>query len=308
MLVFLLKRISQVVPVVIGVSILVFSMLHLIPGDPARMMVGIDAPKEVIEQAREELGLNEPLLKQFGIFIGHAITGDLGTSIRTGLPVSEEIANRLPITLTIAVGATLFATVFGMLCGIIAAVKQNKLGDNLIMIVSLASVSTPSYFLGLLLMMIFSVYLGWLPTIGIASPVHYVLPIITLGAQSMGLIARMTRSGMLDVLRQDYIRTARAKGLPNRIIIYMHALKNALIPVVTVVGLRFGGLLAGTVLVESVFAVPGVGRFMVDSVLNRDYPAVQGTVLVLAIIFVLINLLVDIVYRVIDPRITITEG
>ncbi|ANX11650.1 peptide ABC transporter [Fictibacillus arsenicus] len=303
MLSFIIKRLLQIFPVLMGVTILVFSMLHMIPGDPARTMVGIEASQEIIEKAREELGLNKPLYEQFGIFIGNALTGDLGMSIRTGLPVTQEIAERLPITATIAVGATIFATIFGVLCGIIAAIKQNKFGDNLIMILSLASISTPSYFLGLLLMLVFSLYLGWLPTIGISSPIHYILPIITLGAQSMGLIARMTRSSMLDVIRQDFIRTARAKGLPERIVIYVHALKNALIPVVTVIGLRFGGLLAGTVLVESVFAVPGIGRFMVDAVLTRDYPAVQGTVLVVATSFVLINVLVDIVYRIIDPRI-----
>jgi ABC-type dipeptide/oligopeptide/nickel transport system permease component len=303
MLTFIVKRIFQVIPVLFGITILVFSMLHLVPGDPARTMVGIEASAEQIEQARERLGLNKPLPEQFYIFVSNALQGDLGESIRTGLTVTEEIATRLPVTIKIAVGATVFATVFGIICGIIAAVNHNKFGDSVVMIISLLSISTPSYFLGLLLMLVFALSLGWLPTIGIATPIHYILPIITLGAQSMGLVARMTRSGMLDVLRQDYIRTARAKGLPERIVIYIHAFKNALIPVVTVVGLRFGGLLAGTVLVESVFAVPGIGRFMVEAVLIRDYPVVQGTVLVVATSFVLINLLVDLLYGLIDPRI-----
>lgn len=303
MLSFVVKRTLQIIPVLIGITILVFSMLHMVPGDPARTMVGIEASAERIEQARENLGLNKPLHEQFFIFVSKALKGDLGESIRTGLPVTEEIAGRLPVTIKIAIGATLFATVFGVLCGIIAAINHNKLGDSMVMVISLLSISTPSYFLGLLLMLVFSLYLGWFPTIGITTPIHYVLPIITLGAQSMGLIARMTRSGMLDVLRQDYIRTARAKGLPERVVIYMHAFKNALIPVVTVVGLRFGGLLAGTVLVESVFAVPGIGRFMVEAVLIRDYPVVQGTVLVVAASFVFINLLVDVLYGLIDPRI-----
>lgn len=303
MLTFVIKRTLQVIPVLLGITVLVFLMLQMIPGDPARTMVGIEASKELIEKTREELGLNKPLYEQFAIFVGKVVQGDLGTSIRTGTPVTEEIAERFPYTIRIALGATIFATVFGMLCGIYAAIKQNKLGDNLIMILSLGSVSTPSYWLGLMLMLVFSLYLGLLPTIGITTPLHYILPIITLGAQSTGLIARMTRSGMLDVLRQDFVRTARAKGLPERVVIYIHALKNALIPVVTVVGLRFGGLLAGTVLVESVFAVPGIGRFMVEAVLNRDYPVVQGTVLVVASCFVLINMIVDIVYGLIDPRI-----
>jgi ABC-type dipeptide/oligopeptide/nickel transport system permease component len=303
MLAFIAKRIFHIIPVLIGITILVFSMLHLVPGDPARTMVGIEASAEQIEQAREKLGLNKPLPEQFFIFVTNAVKGDLGESIRTGLPVTDEIADRLPVTVKIAVGATIFATVFGILCGIIAAVNHNKLGDSMVMVISLISISTPSYFLGLLLMLVFSLSLGWLPTIGISTPIHYILPIITLGAQSMGLVARMTRSGMLEVLRQDYIRTARAKGLPERIVIYVHAFKNALIPVVTVVGLRFGGLLAGTVLVESVFAVPGIGRFMVEAVLIRDYPVVQGTVLVVAVSFVFINLLVDLLYGLIDPRI-----
>ncbi|WP_047983522.1 ABC transporter permease [Ornithinibacillus californiensis] len=306
MLRFIINRIFQVIPVLLGITILVFSMLHLIPGDPARTMVGIEASAEQIEQAREELGLNRPLHEQFFSFVGNAIKGDLGESIRTSLPVTEEILNRLPITINIAIGATIFATFFGMLFGIIAAINHNKFGDGLTMVISLLSVSTPSYFLGLLLMLVFSLHLGWLPTIGISTPIHYILPIVTLGAQAMGLIARMTRSGMLDVLRQDYIRTARAKGLPERVVIYIHAFKNALIPVVTVVGLRFGGLLAGTVLVESVFAVPGIGRFMVEAVLIRDYPVVQGTVLVVAVSFVLINLLVDIIYGLLDPRVRYT--
>ncbi len=306
MLNFVVNRFLQVIPVLFGITILVFLMLHLVPGDPARTMVGIEASAEQIEQTREKLGLNKPLPEQFFLFVSKALKGDLGNSIRTGLPITEEIADRLPVTIKIAIGATIFATVFGILCGIVAAVNHNKLGDSLVMVISLISISTPSYFLGLLLMLVFSLQFGWFPTIGISTPIHYVLPIVTLGAQSMGLIARMTRSGMLDVLRQDYIRTARAKGLPERIVIYVHAFKNALIPVVTVVGLRFGGLLAGTVLVESVFAVPGIGRFMVEAVLIRDYPVVQGTVLVVAASFVFINLLVDVLYGLIDPRIRYT--
>jgi len=300
---FIIRRILQIIPVLLAVIILVFGMLYLIPGDPARLVVGIEASQETIEIAREELGLNKPIYQQFLIFIGGLLKGDLGTSIQTGTPVTEELAKRFPITMTIAFGATLFAAVFGILGGILAAIKQNKFIDNFIMVNSLLAVSIPSYFLGLLLLIVFSLNLGWFPIYGVGTPMHYVLPIVTLGAQSMGLIARMTRSSMLDVIRQDYIRTAKAKGLPGRVITYLHALKNALIPVVTVIGLRFGGLLAGTVLAEVVFSIPGIGRYMVDAILERDYPIVQGTILVVAISFVVINILVDITYKVIDPRI-----
>lgn len=300
---FIIRRILQIIPVLLAVIVLVFSMLHLIPGDPARLVVGIEASEETIEIARENLGLNKPIYQQFFIFLGNLMKGDLGTSIQTGTPVTKELSNRFPITMTIALGATLFASIFGILGGILAAIKQNKFTDNLIMVTSLLAVSIPSYFLGLLLLIIFSLNLGWFPVFGIGTPMHYVLPIVTLGAQAMGLIARMTRSSMLDVIRQDYIRTAKAKGLPERVIIYLHALKNALIPVITVIGLRFGGLLAGTVLAEIVFSIPGVGRYMVEAILARDYPIVQGAILVVAISFVLINILVDIAYKVVDPRI-----
>lgn len=300
---FVIRRILQIIPVLLVVAILVFSMLHLIPGDPARLVVGIEASKETIEIAREKLGLNDPLYIQFFSFLKDILQGDLGTSIQTGTPVTEELAKRFPITMTIAFGATLFATVFGILGGILAATRQNRFTDNFIMTTSLIAVSVPSYFLGLLFLKVFSLDLGWFPVFGIDTPKHYILPIVTLGAQSIGLIARMTRSSMLDVIRQDYIRTAKAKGLPKRVIVYLHALKNALIPVITIVGLRFGTLLAGTILTEVVFSIPGVGRYMVDAILTRDYPIVQGSILVVASSFVIINILVDIVYKIVDPRI-----
>ncbi|WP_278854804.1 ABC transporter permease, partial [Gordonibacter pamelaeae] len=229
--------------------------------------------------------------------------GDLGKSITTRRPVIDEIAQRYPATLKLALGATVFAAVVGITFGVLSAVKQNKLTDNVIMVFSLLSVSTPSFFLALVMLLLFSIHLGWLPSMGLRTPLHYVLPIITLGMQSVGLIARTTRSSMLEVLRQDYIRTSRSRGISQAVIVMRHAFKNALIPVVTVVGLRFGGLLAGSMLVEAVFSVPGIGRFMVDGVLKRDYPVVQGTVLVLATTFVLVNLAVDLIYALIDPRI-----
>lgn len=303
MLGYTVKRILQVIPVLLIISFICFMMIRLVPGDPVANMLGVNASKEAIAAQRAELGLDKPLLTQYGDFLVKALQGDLGKSITTRRPVIDEIAQRYPATLKLALGATVFAAVVGITFGVLSAVKQNKLTDNVIMVFSLLSVSTPSFFLALVMMLLFSIHLGWLPSMGLRTPLHYVLPIITLGMQSVGLIARTTRSSMLEVLRQDYIRTSRSRGISQAVIVMRHAFKNALIPVVTVVGLRFGGLLAGSMLVEAVFSVPGIGRFMVDGVLKRDYPVVQGTVLVLATTFVLVNLAVDLIYALIDPRI-----
>lgn len=303
MLGYTIKRILQVIPVMLIISFICFMMIRLVPGDPVANMLGVNASKEAIAAQRAELGLDKPLLTQYGDFLVKALQGDLGKSITTRRPVIDEIAQRYPATLKLALGATVFAAVVGITFGVLSAVKQNKLTDNVIMVFSLLSVSTPSFFLALVMMLLFSIHLGWLPSMGLRTPLHYVLPIITLGMQSVGLIARTTRSSMLEVLRQDYIRTSRSRGISQAVIVMRHAFKNALIPVVTVVGLRFGGLLAGSMLVEAVFSVPGIGRFMVDGVLKRDYPVVQGTVLVLATTFVLVNLAVDLIYALIDPRI-----
>ena len=303
MLGYTIKRILQVIPVLLIISFICFMMIRLVPGDPVANMLGVNASKEAIAAQRAELGLDKPLLTQYGDFLVKALQGDLGKSITTRPPVIDEIAQRSPATLKLALGATVFAAVVGITFGVLSAVKQNKLTDNVIMVFSLLSVSTPSFFLALVMMLLFSIHLGWLPSMGLRTPLHYVLPIITLGMQSVGLIARTTRSSMLEVLRQDYIRTSRSRGISQAVIVMRHAFKNALIPVVTVVGLRFGGLLAGSMLVEAVFSVPGIGRFMVDGVLKRDYPVVQGTVLVLATTFVLVNLAVDLIYALIDPRI-----
>ena len=303
MLGYTIKRILQVIPVLLIISFICFMMIRLVPGDPVANMLGVNASKEAIAAQRAELGLDKPLLTQYGDFLVKALQGDLGKSITTRRPVIDEIAQRYPATLKLALGATVFAAVVGITFGVLSAVKQNKLTDNVIMVFSLLSVSTPSFFLALVMMLLFSIHLGWLPSMGLRTPLHYVLPIITLGMQSVGLIARTTRSSMLEVLRQDYIRTSRSRGISQAVIVMRHAFKNALIPVVTVVGLRFGGLLAGSMLVEAVFSVPGIGRFMVDGVLKRDYPVVQGTVLVLATTFVLVDLAVDLIYALIDPRI-----
>ena len=306
MLRYLSRRLLEALLALLFTSILVFSMIHMIPGDPALLVAGLEAGPEVVERIRRDLGLDRPLPLQYGSFLLNALLGDFGVSIRTGLPVLREILDRFPYTLVIALGAILLATAMGIGSGIVAAMRHNRLGDALVMVLALLAVSTPSYWLGLMLMLVFSLFLGWLPSIGIATPAHYVLPILTLGAQSGGIISRMTRAAMLDVVGQDFVRAARARGERERSVILRHALKNALIPVLSIVGLRFGNLIAGAVLVESVFAVPGVGRLLVDAVLWRDYPMVQGTMLFVAALFILVNAATDVLYAVVDPRIRAT--
>ena len=247
---YIVKRILQVIPMLFILSLIVFMMVRLIPGDPVDMMLGMDIPKDTKEYERERLGLNDPLYIQYFRFVGNALHGDLGTSIFSGKPVVEELAKRFPKTLTLAVGGTLFGAAVGVLLGIIAAIHRNKFADNLIMVLSLLTVSTPSFFLALILMLIFCLNLRWLPSIGMDTWQGAILPIATLGLQAIGSIARTTRSAMLDVIHQDYIRTSRSRGVPERVITYRHAFKNALIPVLTTIGLRFGGLLAGATLVE----------------------------------------------------------
>lgn len=299
------RRLFEMFLALLGTSVLVFFMIHMIPGDPALLLAGLEAGPEVVEQMRRELGLDQPLYKQYWSFLVGALHGDFGTSIRMGVPVLGEILERLPYTLTIAIGGTILATLFGITTGVIAAVNHNRFGDGLVMVIALLAASTPSYWLGLMLMLVFSLSLGWLPSVGVRTPVHFVLPIVTLAGQSAGIISRMTRSAMLDVLGQDYIRAARARGQRESVVILRHALKNALIPVLSIVGLRFGNLLAGTVLVESVFAIPGVGRLLVDAVLWRDYPMIQGTMLFVAGVFVVVNTATDLLYGVVDPRIRV---
>ena len=284
-------------------SLIVFFMVRMIPGDPVKNMLGIDVPQEMVEVERERLGLNDPLPQQYIRFMTELFHGDLGTSIVTGKPVWDELMSRYPNTLILAFGGIVVAAIGGILVGILAAVFHNKFWDNCIMVLSMLAVSTPSFFLALILMLVFTLNLRWFPSMGAITPARMVLPIITLGTQAIGFIARTTRSAMLDVIGQDYIRTSRSRGIPNRVITFSHTLKNALIPILTAIGLRFGSLLAGSAIVETVFSIKGVGRFVVDSVSKRDYPAVQGCVLVLAVTFVVINTLVDLIYAFVDPRI-----
>lgn len=300
---YVARRFLQLPLVLFVVSLVVFSMLRIIPGDPARIIAGEDTSMETIEAIRVELGLDKPLPVQYLKLFKDALRGDLGLSLRTRNPVAQEIVTRFPVTMKLAVCGTALSMVLGVLAGIISAARQYSAVDAVAMVVALIGVSAPSFWLGLILLLVFSLWLKMLPAVGASTLLHYVLPSVTLGARGAGIIARQTRSAMLDVIRQDFIRTARAKGLPERAVIYRHALKNALIPVITVIGLQFGVLLAGSVIVEKVFTMPGLGRVMVDSIAYRDYPMVQGSVLVVAVSFVVVNLLVDVMYAAVDPRI-----
>lgn len=303
MVMFIFRRLIQTIPVMIGVTFVVFFIMQLVPGDPAVLLAGEGASRETIEAIREQLGLNRPLFVQYFEYLSNVFQGDLGISLKNSQPVLDEILVRLPITMELAFFSILITIVLGMGAGIISAVKPYSLTDTGVMLVALLGISLPSFWFGLMMMYFFSVKLQILPVAGWDSILHVILPSITLGAGGAAIVARMTRSSMLDVVRQDYIRTARAKGLRERVIIYKHGLRNALIPVITVVGLQFGALLGGTVLVESIFAINGLGRLIVDAIRVRDLPMVQGGVLVASLIFVIVNLLVDIFYRFFNKRI-----
>jgi peptide/nickel transport system permease protein len=303
MLMFIIRRLVQTIPVIIGVTFVVFFIMQLVPGDPAVLLAGEGASKDTIEAIREQLGLNRPLYVQYFDYLMNLANGDFGVSLKNSQPVLDEILVRLPITLELALFSILITIVLGMGAGIISAVKPYSMQDVGVMLVALIGISLPSFWFGLMLMYFFSVKLQILPVAGWDSLLHVILPALTLGAGGAAIVARMTRSSMLDVIRQDYIRTARAKGLRERLIIYKHALRNALIPVITVVGLQFGALLGGTVLVESIFAINGLGRMIVDAIRMRDLPMVQGGVLFASLIFVIVNLFVDVFYRFFNKRI-----
>lgn len=303
MLMFIFRRILQLIPVLFGVVFVVFLIMQMVPGDPALLIAGEGASKETVEQIRHQLGLDKPFIMQYFSYIGNILQGDFGVSIRSNRPVLDEVLIRLPITIELALCSIVITVVIGMIAGIISATKQYSWTDVSIMIIALLGVSLPSFWFGLMLIFYFSVQIQIFPVSGWGTWMHMVLPALTLGASGAAIVARMTRSSMLDVIRQDYIRTARAKGVKERVVIYKHALRNALIPVITVVGLQFGALLGGTVLVESVFAINGLGRLIVDAIRMRDLPMLQGGVLIASIIFVLVNLIVDILYRHFNKRI-----
>jgi len=302
---YVIRRVAWTVPVLLGVSLLVFLVLAAVPGDAASALAGVDSTGRDIEDIRRSLGLDRPLPVQYATFVLGAVQGDLGRSFRTKRPVVDEIRDRLWPTVELALTALLFAVAVGLTVGVVSAVRQYSLLDYVATVLALTGVSMPIFWLGLMLMLIFSVQLGWLPTTGNGTPQQLVLPAITLGSASAAIIARMTRSSMLEVLRQDYIQTARAKGLGETVVVLRHALRNALIPTVTVVGLQFGYLLGGSVLTETVFARAGLGTLLIDAIRSRDYPVVQGTIMLLAAAFVLVNLVVDLTYGWLDPRIRV---
>ena len=304
MLTYLARRLLAVIPVFFGVTLAVFSMLFLVPGDPVKMMLAefVTTPAQ-IEQMRAQLHLDEPILKQYGRFVGNALRGDLGTSIRSRRAVATEIGENVGSTAQLALASMLVAVAIGIPLGLLAALLRNSWLDVGSMVVALLGVSMPSFWLGLLLIFTFSLHLGWFPATGGGDLWHLVLPSVTLGMIASAIIARLTRSSMLEVLGQDYVRTARAKGLGGLSVVARHALKNALIPIITIFGLQFGNLLAGAVIVETVFSRPGLGRLIVGGILSKDFPLVQGTVLFVATAYVMINVLVDITYAFVDPRI-----
>lgn len=300
---YIIRRLLMAIPTIFGVILIVFLMVRLLPGDPALVIAGEQATKEEVERIRHELGLDKPMYEQFFIFIGKLFQGDLGRSVRSKRPVVEDLIWYFSNTLQLALGAITFATVIGIIAGVISATKPHSLLDYAITFGSLLGISMPTFWFGLLLQLFFAVWLGWFPAAGMGSMKHAILPTITMGLFSLANIMRITRSGMLESLSKAYVKTAMAKGLKNRTVIYKHALRNALIPIITIVGLQFGTLLAGAVLTETVFGWPGIGRLLVDSILARDYPVVQGAVLLIAIVFMLVNLVTDILYAYVDPRI-----
>jgi len=331
---FILHRFLSLIPTLLGISILVFFMIHMIPGDPAEMMLGERASEQSLKELREDLGLDKPLYVQYGLFMARLFRGDLGRAYKTNEKITTEIAERFPATIELSIAAIIIATIFGMAAGIISATKQYSIFDYTSMVFSLIGVSMPIFWLGLVLMIIFSLNLGWLPLSGRLSyhinletvtriylldsilsqnwPAfkdalwHLIMPAFTLSTIPMAIIARITRSSMLEVLRQDYIRTAKAKGLGPVVVYLKHGLKNALIPVITVIGLQFGILMGGAILTETIFAWPGIGKWILDAVYARDFNAVQGGTMLVATTFVLINMLVDILYAWVNPRIKVS--
>ena len=333
MLAFIIRRIFVLIPTLLGVSILVFLMLHLTPGDPAELLMGERASEEALQEIREHLGLDKPLYEQYGLFLKQLMQGDLGETIWTRQKVWIEVKHRFPATIELSIVALIISCFVGMILGIISATKQYSIFDYLSMLGALVGVSMPIFWLGLVFMLIFALNLGWLPmsgrlSVGVDLEIitnfyildailtrnwaalrdalwHIIMPAVTLSTIPTAIVARMTRSSMLEVLRQDYIKTAKAKGLSQFIVIFKHALRNALIPVVTTIGLQFGVLLGGAILTETIFAWPGVGKWMYDAVMQRDYMVIRSGTLFIATIFVLINLCVDVLYAVINPRISV---
>ncbi|MDR7418613.1 MAG: ABC transporter permease [Armatimonadota bacterium] len=307
---YIVRKAFAAIPVLLGASLLAFLILQLAPGDPARLVAGEQASEDDVELIRQRLGLDRPLHIQYLRFLQSVAAGDLGRSIRTGRAVRDEITARFPYTMELAIASLLLSVTLGVIAGVLAAVRPNTVYDYGATLIALTGISTPTFWLGLLLMLLFAYYLGWLPASGRGGPLwtvaglaSIIMPAIALGTPSAAIISRLTRSSLLEVLRQDYVRTARSKGLAERVVVLHHSLRNALIPVITVVGLRLGALLGGAVITEQVFSWPGMGTLIVTAISSRDYPTVQGAMLVVATVFVLVNLAVDLIYAAVDPRI-----
>lgn len=303
MIKYVIKRLLMLIPVIIGVTFLVFFIISLTPGDVAAMIIGEGATQESIQELREEMGLDDPIIVQYGRYMGSLLTGDMGDSYATGKAVSSEVGSRFPNTFKLTVLSILISIAISIPIGVISATKQYSIFDNLGMVLALVGISMPSFWLGLILIIIFALKLGWFPSGGADSMVSVILPALTLGVASTASITRTTRSSMLEVVRQDYIRTAKAKGVSNKKVIRKHALKNALIPAITVIGLEFGVMLGGAILTETVFSWPGIGRLMVESIQRKDAPMVLGCIITFSVCFSIVNLIIDILYAYIDPRI-----
>jgi ABC-type dipeptide/oligopeptide/nickel transport system permease component len=300
---FLVRRLLLTLPVLIGVATLVFSLIHFIPGDPAQAMLGEAAPQADVEELRRRLGLDRPLIEQYGAFLGGLVRGDLGTSLRTGQPVTSQILERMPATIELAAAAMMVSVLVAMPLGVAAAVWRGTAVDYTSMTLALGGVSIPNFWLGPLLALIFAVELGWLPVSGRGELQHLVLPALTLGSGLAAILARMSRATLLEELREQYVLSARARGVSRFRAIARHAFRNSLIPVVTIIGLQFGAVLTGAVITETIFSWPGIGRLLIQSIGFRDYPLVQGCILLIAISYVVVNLITDLIYGVLDPRI-----
>lgn len=305
MLRYIGKRLLMMIPVMLGVTFIIFLMLEFTPGDPAAQILGGEATQEQINELREEMGLNDPFILRYGRYIWDLLHGDMGTSYTTKQPVTTELLERFPTTLLLSFLCCVVGAVIGIILGIISAVKQYTIFDNVSRVLALAGISIPSFWLGLMFIVLFSVKLGWFPSSGFYGPAYWVLPSLTVGLVQASNVMRQTRSSMLEVIRQDYIRTARAKGQSELKVVLSHALPNAMITIVTVLGMQFGHGLGGAIISEQVFSIPGIGKLMVDAIGNRNYPMVQGGVLLIALSFSIVNLLVDILYAFIDPRIKV---
>jgi glutathione transport system permease protein len=300
---YVLKRLLGLIPTLLIVAVVVFMFVHLLPGDPARLVAGPEADLQTVEMIRHDLGLDLPIHQQFVRYFTNALQGDFGTSLRTKRPVSVEIAERFWPTFLLTLASMVWSVIFGLFIGIVSAVWRNRWPDRLGMTLAVSGISFPAFALGMLLMQLFSVKLGWLPAIGAGSWQHYILPSLTLGAAVAAVMARFTRASFVEILQEDFVRTARAKGLSETVVVLKHCLRNSLIPVVTMMGLQFGFLLGGSIVVEMVFNWPGMGRLLIDAVEMRDYPVIQAEILLFSLEFIFINLVVDVLYAVINPSI-----